>query len=189
MGRLTAAARRVTAATRDPAATAPARQGTGRLRNGLELLLVRQVFETWWISVPPEFEETWVEEGAYWHAWDRHRSVSVSSTVLTDDAGRPAPPDEVMAMVGAAIEGEPVEGGPPGLLSRAAIIRTDRGSRASRALSGMIVVEGRVLVATIASDDIDWAVRIWTSIGYRPSPVPNRAARRAQRHRLPRRLD
>jgi hypothetical protein len=136
-----------------------------------QLLVVRQVFETWWIAVPAGFDESWVAEGGYWHAWDEHRSVSVSSTVLLDDAGRPAPAAEVMDSLRELVEGEPIAEMPPGLQGRATITGTDPGSRASRALTGFVVVEGRVLIATITSDDLDWAVRIWQSIGYRPAAI------------------
>ncbi len=136
--------------------------------------MARQVFETWWIEVPAGFDESWVADGGYWHAWDAHRSVSVSSTVLTDDAGRPAPADEVMAALGGLLEGDPIPDVPPDLQARATVVDTDPGSRASRALAGLVVVDGRVLIATITSDDIPWATRIWQSIRYQP-PHPRRS--------------
>jgi hypothetical protein len=146
--------------------------------------IVRQVFQTWWIELPDGFSETWVPEGGYWHAWDRHRSISVSSTVLTDrETDAPAPAAEIVKMLAKTLEGTPIDDLPPGLQGRAAIIETDPGSRAPRAVTGFIAVDGRLLTATITSDDIDWAKRIWRSIGYRPAPLPprlNRAARRAR---------
>jgi hypothetical protein len=147
-----------------------------------ELLVFRQVFETWWIAVPASFDDCWVAEGGYWHAWDEHRSVSVSSTVLVDDEGRPAPAAEVMDSIGELVQGEPIAAVPPGLRARATLIHTDPDSRASRAVTGMVVVDGRVLIATITSDDVPWAVRIWESIGYRPAPIrASPAARRTDR--------
>jgi hypothetical protein len=137
-----------------------------------ELLVFRQVFETWWIAVPAGFDDCWVAEGSYWHAWDDHRSVSVSSTVLVDDAGRAAPAAEVLDSLDGLVEGESIAEVPPGLQARATIIHTDPDSRASRAVTGFVVVDGRVLTATITSDDVPWAVRIWQTIGYRPAPVP-----------------
>jgi hypothetical protein len=160
------------------------RKFAGPLPNGREIAIVRQIFETWWIELPDGFDETWVADGGYWHAWDGHRSISVSSTVLTDrvtDVAAPA--DEIVEMLAGCLEGEPIDDLPPGLPGRAAIIETDPRSRASRAVTGFIAVDGRLLTATITSDDIDWAKRIWRSIGYRPAPLPprlNRAARRAR---------
>jgi hypothetical protein len=148
-----------------------------------EPLLVRQVFETWWIAVPAGFDERWVADGSYWHGWDEARSVSVSSTVVTDEAGRPVPAAEIMERLAGFIEGEPIAEAPPDLLARATIIRTDPDARASRALSGLVVVGGRVLMTTITSDDLDWAIRIWRSIRYQAVPgdgsraAPQRAGR------------
>ncbi len=162
------------------------------LPDGREVAFVRQVFEAWWIELPDGFEETWVAEGGYWHAWDRRRSISLSSTVLTDrDTDEAAPAAEVLEQLGGTLTGEPIEDLPPGLLGRATIVDTDPEARAARALTGFIAVDGRVLVATIHSDDVEWAKRIWRSIGYRPAPLRpalNRAARRAQRRGTPARL-
>ena len=143
-----------------------------------EVTTFRQVFETWWIEVPLGFEETWVDEGGYWHAWDAHRSVSLSSTVLTEPDGRPADAAEVAEWLasGPMLEGEPIDDAPPGMLARATIIHTDPDSRASRAITGWVAVDGRVLIATVTSDDLDWARETWRSIGYRAAPLPAAAA-------------
>ena len=166
--------------------TAPART------NDVELVIVKQVFETWWIELPAGFEECWVDDGGYRHAWDAHRSISLSSTVLIDSqADRPASTAEILDQLTGALEGEPIDDLPVSLLGGATIIPTDPAARASRAVTGYLAVDGRVLTATITSDDIDWAKRIWRSIGSRPAPIRpamNRAARRAQRHRSHARL-
>ena len=177
-GSVTGMGRHTAARTR---ATAPARV------NGFELAIVKQVFETWWIELPAGFDETWVDEGGYWHAWDDHRSISVSSTILVDrETDRPVPTVEIIDQFTGMLEGEPIDDLPPGLHGAATIITTDGESRASRALTGYLASDGRVLIATITSDDLDWAKRIWRSIGYRPAPVRpalNRAARRAEKRR------
>lgn len=140
-----------------------------------ELIGFRQVFETWWIGVPVGFEQTWVDEGGYWHAWDEDRSVSMSSTVLTGPDWRPAPTDEVAEQLAPLLDGEPIDDVPPGLVARATIIETEPGSRAGHAVTGWVVADGHVLIATITSDDLDWAREVWRSIGYRPAPPPERA--------------
>ena len=134
-----------------------------------ELLVVRQVFETWWIAVPAGFDERWIADGSYWHAWDRRRSVSLSSTTILDEAGDPPAADDILASLAALTEGEPIADAPAGLLARAAFIRTDAGSRAPRALCGVAVVDGRVLTTTITSADRAWAIGIWRTIRYLPA--------------------
>jgi hypothetical protein len=150
----------------------------GALPGGRELVIVKQVFESWWIELPPGFRECWVPEGGYWHAWDPRRSISLSSTVLRDrETNEAAPAAEVFDRLGGMLAGEPIDDLPPGLLGRATVIDTDGEARASRAVTGFIAVDGRVLTATITSDDVEWAKRIWRSIGYRPAPLQGRTDR------------
>ena len=134
-----------------------------------EPLAYRQVFETWWIGVPFGFEETWVDEGSYWHAWDGHRSISMSSTRILQDDGQPVPAAELIAQLGEMLEGEPVVDLPPGLDARATTIVVEPPTRATRALTGYVVADGRALLTTITSDALDWAKSIWRTIGYRES--------------------
>ena len=49
----------------------------------------RRVFEAWSIEIPAAFDETFIREDDYWHGYDEHRSVSLSSIVL-DFQGVPA---------------------------------------------------------------------------------------------------
>jgi len=136
------------------------------------LLVARQVFETWWIGVPVEFEERWIAEGSYWHAWDGERSISLSSTVLEDGSGNQVPAQEIMARVGALIKGESIVDQPGGLMARATFIDLAPDSRASRALSGIAAADGRLLTTTITSDDPAWAIGIWRTIRYQPPGEP-----------------
>jgi hypothetical protein len=133
-----------------------------------KLSFIRQVFPTWWISIPPDFEETFVRGEDYWHAWDRHRSVSLSSVLLTDPArrNRPVSASEILARMPPP-PGDPVAP-PPGLRGWAVVIAMPESPKASRGITGLIAVDGRVLIVTITADDIDWATRVWQSIEYGP---------------------
>lgn len=150
-------------------------------RTALEPLMYRQVFETWWIGVPPGFSEDWVDEGNYWHAWDEHRSISMSSTRILQEDGQPVPATELLAHLVTLLEGEPVEDVPPGLDARATTIVVEPPSRAARALTGYAVADGRALLATITSDDLEWAKATWRSIGYQASAPPLPSAPRRSR--------
>src|SRR5262245_35033541 len=91
------------------------RRTTRRLRQAhREVLVARQVFETWWIGVPWGFDERWIAEGGYWHAWDRRRSVSVSSTVITGEGGRPVTAAEMVDRFAGVVQGEPIAEAPDG---------------------------------------------------------------------------
>lgn len=150
--------------------------------------LTRRVFSAWSIDIPAAMEETFVGEDSYWHAWDRHRSVSLTSVVMTD-LGQPVPAVAIARRF-PALDGEPVAELPPGLLGRAAIIDTEQPAKASKALTGLLAVYGRALVVTITSDDLSWARQTWRSIRTHIAPIeaspapppPNRAARRARMH-------
>jgi hypothetical protein len=140
-----------------------------------ETLTVRRVFETWWVPVPDGFAERWIADGNYWHAWDERRSISVSSTVLTDrETGRPVMAEEIARTFATLLRGEPIDDVPPGLRGRATIITTDGDAPAARALTGCLAADGRILIATITSDDLAWARRIWCSIAYRPPAARRR---------------
>jgi len=39
-------------------------------------------------------------------------------------------------------------------------------------LSGMLAAEGRLLIVTITSDDLDWALQVWLSIRTHPTHSP-----------------
>jgi hypothetical protein len=108
-------------------------------------------------------EETWLPEEGYWHAFDARRSVSLSSIEITDGS-RPVSAAEMIEQGLPRPDGTPVEQMPAGLTGQAAIIATVPPALASRALSGVLVTEGRVLIATITTDDLDLARRIWLSI-------------------------
>lgn len=129
---------------------------------------MRQAFPTWWISVPPGFDVRFDQEGGYWHAWDAHRSISLTSIQLTDPGrgGRRVPVADLMTAM-TPMAGEPVDP-PPGLAGWAVVIDTVQPARASRAVTGIVAVDGRLLLATITADDVDWATGIWRSIGYGP---------------------
>jgi len=127
-----------------------------------EPLMERQVFKQWAIAIPPGFQTTFVEDEGYWHAWDLDRSVSLTSTVLTDRRGRAVPARRILKQVpplpGARIDM------PPGLRGWAVIMDAEQPARASRAISGMIVSDGRVLLGTVTADDVIWATAVWRSI-------------------------
>jgi hypothetical protein len=129
-----------------------------------EVSATRRVFEAWSIEVPIFFVETFVEEGSYWHAYDENRSVSLTSIVVTD-MGRPVKAELLAGQI-PPLDGERVEDMPPGVMGCAAIAAADESSRAMQALSGILAVEGRILIVTVTSDDLEWARQVWLSIRY-----------------------
>jgi hypothetical protein len=132
---------------------------------------VKRPFEAWSIVVPSTFAETFVEEGSYWHVYDAHRSVSLTSVLLTGDHG-PVPRQAILAQLGGAAPRDqtPVDELPPGLEGWAVEGEVPQPARASRAVSGMVATDGRVLIATITSEDLGWARGIWISIQAHPAP-------------------
>lgn len=124
--------------------------------------LARQVFPTWSVAIPLTFDETFLTDGDYWHAWDDDRSVSLSSFVVTD-GHRPAPAEQIAEQVPPP-DGTPFDGLPQGLIGWAVEADAEPSARASRALSGMLATDGRALLATITSDDREWIRRTWLSI-------------------------
>jgi hypothetical protein len=127
-----------------------------------EPTIVRQVFPHWWITIPTSFSETFVADDGYWHAWDVRRSVSLSSIVITDGGGGTLRKAQILAQIPAP-RGKPVAM-PPGLDGWAVIIRPPKPMRASRAISGMIAVDERLLLATVTADDLAWAAKVWQSV-------------------------
>ncbi|MEX1173696.1 MAG: hypothetical protein WEG56_13925 [Chloroflexota bacterium] len=132
--------------------------------------VVRQVFPNWSITIPSTLRETFVEEDAYWHAWDRRRSVSLTSMLVADRRGRPVSSRKILKQF-------PVEPGqrvamPPGLLGWAVAMTPPPPARAARAISGIVIRDGGLLIATVTADDLGWAETIWRSIRRHPSPGP-----------------
>lgn len=122
---------------------------------------VRQVFALWSIRIPASFEETFVHGDDYWHAWDANRSVSLTSIVVTD-RGRLVGAGELLRTI-PPLAGEPVPT-PPGLVGWAVAAPAAQPARASRAISGVIARDGRLLLATITGDDPRWTTATWLSI-------------------------
>ena len=141
---------------------------------------VRRVFEAWSIAVPPWFDETYVVENDYWHAWDAHRSVSLTSVVVTKK-GRPVTAERLIGQI-PPLDGTPVDAVPVGLLARAAIGPAVQPARASFALAGMLATEGRILIVTITSDDLEWARETWLSIRCHAAPSSHHADTQERRH-------
>jgi hypothetical protein len=149
------------------------------LHSPAEPVFRRHVFAAWSIEVPESFAETFVEEDSYWHAWDDHRSVSLTSVVLTDK-GKPVRAERIARQI-PPMDGLPVDEVPPGLIGVAASGAAAQPARASRALAGMLAAEGRLLIVTITCDDLQWARRVWRSIRTHPAPFPPRRERRTRR--------
>ena len=131
-----------------------------------EPAVLRHVFRTWWIRIPRSFEETVIYDDSYWHAYDEHRSVSLTSLMLDDGSG-PVPAAEIFRHATQILRGLPVDEAPPGVRARAVTARAPRSSRARRLLSGVAAVDGNLLLATVTSDDQEWARRVWVSIRHR----------------------
>lgn len=124
--------------------------------------VVRQVFSSWSITIPSTFAETFVEADGYWHAWDVGRSVSLTSLLINDRRGRPVTSRSILKRF-PAVPGERV-GMPPGLDGWAVLITRPPPARDPDAISGLIVLRGRVLIATLTADDLAWAAGVWRSI-------------------------
>ena len=143
----------------------------------------RRVFEAWSIEIPAAFAETFIREDDYWHGYDEHRSVSLSSIAL-DHHGVPASATRSLSEFG-LLDGSPVTQMPPGLLGAAATSAAEQPARASRALTGMLATHGRLLIVTITSDDLEWAMHVWLSIRSHPAPrlpiTDDRTGRAARR--------
>lgn len=125
---------------------------------------VRRVFPRWSISVPVGFRETFVAEDEYWHAWDRDRSISLTSVVIDDLDGRPVSARRILRQV-TPVPGERLKM-PPGRDGWAVVIKPPKPARASRAITGIVAVKGRALLATVTADDLEWAWDTWCSIRF-----------------------
>jgi hypothetical protein len=131
----------------------------------------RRVFAHWSIAVPTSFAEAHFAHDGYWHGWAEDRAVSLTSLAV-DDRGRPVPIDRLLATM-PALPGTPVDEMPPDLQGRAGYGPVEQPALASSALSGLIAAEGRILIATITSDDFAWARATWLSIRHHPAhPLP-----------------
>ncbi|OGO53799.1 MAG: hypothetical protein A2V84_09970 [Chloroflexi bacterium RBG_16_70_13] len=138
----------------------------------VEPTIVRRVFPAWSIEIPAGFEETFVADDSYWHAWDEARSVSATSLVITE-AGRPVSAPALLRQF-PPVAGRPVAALPNGLVAWAVTAAATRPARASRLLSGLLATDGRLLIATVTSDDLAWAERTWLSIRHHVVPLAAR---------------
>ncbi|MGH2466992.1 MAG: hypothetical protein ACRDGL_04605, partial [Candidatus Limnocylindrales bacterium] len=91
------------------------------------------------------------------------------------------PAREILARSQHELEGEPVPELPDGLPGWAVETDVPQPARASRALSGVLVADGRILLVTITGDDLAWARRVWSSIRYHATEpaAPTMSRRRA----------
>jgi hypothetical protein len=128
----------------------------------VERTITRRIFEAWSIEFPATFAETFEDDGSYWHAYDEGRSVSLSSILLSDVHG-PVSADRIVREL-PPLEGKPPDELPPGLIGQAATGPAVQPANAALMLSGLLAVDGRLLIATITSDDPNWARRVWRSI-------------------------
>lgn len=144
-----------------------------------EPTIIQRVFEAWSVEIPGSFEATFVEEETYWHSYDASRSVSLTSVLVTE-AGRPVRAERILSQI-PALEGSPIDELPTGLIGLAVTSAINPPARASRALSGVLASEGRLLIVTIQSDDHEWARRVWRSIRGHATPQPPLRGRRAGR--------
>lgn len=135
----------------------------------VERITTRRVFEAWSLEIPATFAETFVDDGSYWYAEDDDRSVSLSSILLSDVHG-PVSADRIVREL-PPLEGTALDELPPGLIGQAATGPSVQPAKAARLLVGMLAVDGRLLIATITSDDPDWACRVWRSIRSHPAPL------------------
>jgi len=149
--------------------------------------IVRRVFAGWSVTIPSGFDEPDMGEEDYWHTYDTTHSVSLSSVAVTE-GDHPVPSVALARRVFQILpRGEPVAESPTMLLAKAWIIDVDPPSRASRALTGMVVADGRVLLATITSDDPDWVRRVWRSIEHHDVPPVTRPLRQTADRPCPKR--
>jgi hypothetical protein len=150
----------------------------------VERTIRRRVFAGWSVEIPPTFAETFVDDGSYWHSSDEVRSISFSSIVLSDAQGPVSAARIVRELP--SLEGTPLEELPAGLSGQAVTCPAPQPAKAGRMLSGMLAVDGRLLIATITSDDLDWARRVWRSI--RSHERGNRALMRSAAQPHPQRV-
>lgn len=155
----------------------------------VERTITRRIFEAWSVEIPAAFAETFVDDGPnpYWHAWDDERSVSLSSILLGDVHG-PVSAERIVREL-PSLEGAALDELPQGLVGQAATGPTVQPAIAAHMLSGILAVDGRVLIVTITSDDTEWARRVWRSIRSHQAPPGSRPGRRLAMRARPRRCD
>jgi hypothetical protein len=129
----------------------------------------RQVFAHWSIQMPTSLRSPQVPDPEYWHARDEHRSVSLTSMVITE-RGRPVSQKRILREIKRPMEGVPVAL-PPGLEGWGREVVVERSAVASRALTGIAAAKGRVLIVTVTSDDVVWATSVWLSIRHNAVPA------------------
>jgi hypothetical protein len=135
----------------------------------VERTIPKRIFEAWSVEIPATFVETFVDDGSYWHAYDEGRSVSLSS-ILLSDANGPVSSDRIVREL-PSLEGTPLDELPPGLIGQAATGPAVQPAKAALILSGLLAANGRLLIATITSDNPGWARRVWLSIRSHPAPL------------------
>ena len=153
----------------------------------VEHTITRLVFEAWSVEIPATFAETFVDEGSYWHAWDDDRSVSLSSILISDEDG-PVRADRIVREL-PSLEGSALDELPRGLIGQASTGPAVQPAIAAHILSGVLAVDGRLLIATITSDDMEWARRIWRSIRSHDAPFGSREHRPLNRRVRSQRCD
>jgi hypothetical protein len=161
------------------------------LRKGFTASATRRIFPAWTICYPVHLQETFDSKNDYWHAWDEERSISLTSIALTSRVGHraitePEALEQIQAAASGIFVGEPIKEMPPGLRGRATIGLTIQPAGASTALTGMLAAPGRILIATITSDDLDWVRFTWRSIRHFAAPLQSRAERREARQQAKR---
>ena len=104
---------------------------------------------------------SWVGAGPNKAVEPARRSVSLTSMVVTDH-GRPVGARTLLRAF-PPLTGDPVAI-PPGLVGWAVAAPAVQPARASRAISGVIATDGRLLLATITGDDLGWTTSTWLSI-------------------------
>src|SRR5690242_8293905 len=91
----------------------------------------RRVFPAWSIDVPPGFDEEFIREDQYWHAWTFDASISLTSMVLCDDDGPVAAP-RILEQLALAFPKPWIEDLPDGLAGYARIAPSEPPARAGR---------------------------------------------------------
>ncbi len=129
---------------------------------------LRRVFPSWSIEIPASFRETFIEQDGYWHGYDAQRSVSLTSIVVSDDR-HPVSAERIECDMRPVVGGDRVDELPDGLRGWAVTASAPASARASRMLTGVVITEGRLLLATITSEDLTWARAIWLSIRLHPT--------------------
>jgi len=137
----------------------------------LQLRTRRRAFEAWSILVPIVFQETFIEDDRYWHAWTEQASISLTSIVMTERR-RAVAAEALIGALSPIIEGPLIDDLPPGLIGCAAIGPSPQPARAATGLSGLLAVDGRLLLTTITSDDVSWLRETWLSIQAHPAQLP-----------------